>query len=136
MCQVHTGIYIRRTTRTMKKPTAPLATQKRLPRTYYTWYLSLRIRTSDSSQLEKRKGKERQKRKRKRKRKNKIQKTRQDKKRKQGKERKKTEKNTIQRTCELANKDGMGLIEVSSASMALGGERNKAKKSGRPYANL
>ena len=36
-------------------------TQKRLPRKYYTWYLSLRIRRSDSSQLKKRKQKKRPK---------------------------------------------------------------------------
>ena len=45
---VHTSHYSR-----LKKPTTPLATQKRLPRVYYTWYLSLRIRTSDSSPWEK-----------------------------------------------------------------------------------
>ena len=36
-----------------RKPATPLATQKRLPRICYARYLSLRIRTSDSSQLEK-----------------------------------------------------------------------------------
>ena len=52
---VHASHYSR-----LKKPTTRLATQKRLPRIYCTWYPSLRIRTSDSSQLEeenKRKGK-------------------------------------------------------------------------------
>ena len=38
----------------LEKPTIPLATQERLPRIYYTWYLSLRIRTTDASQLAKR----------------------------------------------------------------------------------
>ena len=37
----------------VEKTTTPLATQTRRPRTCYTWYLSLRIRTSNSSQLEK-----------------------------------------------------------------------------------
>ena len=51
---VHSSHYSR-----LKKTTTPLATKKRLPRTYCTWYLSLRIRTSDSSQLETRKEKNR-----------------------------------------------------------------------------
>ena len=45
---------IRLTTR-LEKPTIPLATEKRLTRIYCTWYLSLRIRTTDASQLENRK---------------------------------------------------------------------------------
>ena len=44
---LHTSHYSR-----LEKPTIRLATQKRLPRIYYTWYLSLRVRTSDASQLE------------------------------------------------------------------------------------
>ena len=46
---VHTSHYSR-----LGKPTIPLANQERLPRIYYTWYLSLRMRTTDASQLEKR----------------------------------------------------------------------------------
>ena len=46
---VHTSHYS-----DLEKPTIPLATQERLPRIYFTWYQSLRIRTTDSSQLEKR----------------------------------------------------------------------------------
>ena len=36
----------------LRTPTTSLATQKRLPRTHYTWYLARRIRTSDSVQVE------------------------------------------------------------------------------------
>ena len=73
MCQVHTDAYV-----PLEKPTIPLATQEKLPRIFYTWYLSLRIRTSDASRLEKRykeknrgerKGKERKGRKAKKERK-------------------------------------------------------------------
>ena len=39
----------------LEKPTIPLATQERRPRKYYTSYLSLRMRTSDASQLKNRK---------------------------------------------------------------------------------
>ena len=53
MCQAHTGAYV--SLLAPGKPTKPLATQERLPRIYYTLYLSLlRIRTTDASQLEKR----------------------------------------------------------------------------------
>ena len=45
---VHTSHYSR-----LKTPTTLLATQKGLPCIYYTWYLSLRIRTTDASQFEK-----------------------------------------------------------------------------------
>ena len=58
MCQVHPGTYVALLApeKTDYQGTR-LATQKRLPRSYYTWYFSLRIRTSDSSQLEKEKRK-------------------------------------------------------------------------------
>ena len=46
---VHTSHYSR-----LETPTIPLATQRGLPRIYYTWYLSLRIRKTDASQLAKR----------------------------------------------------------------------------------
>ena len=46
---MHTSHYPR-----LEKPTIPLATHERLQRRYYTYYLSLRIRTTDASQLEKR----------------------------------------------------------------------------------
>ena len=52
MCQVHTGAYV-----SLLKPGKTDYTachQARLPSIYYTWYLSLRIRTSDASQLEER----------------------------------------------------------------------------------
>ena len=87
---VHTSYYSR-----LEKPTIPLATQERLPRIYYMQYLSLRIRTTDASQLEKRnkeqirrerKGKKREeseKRKRKRKRKKKKRQEKQEKARRQ-----------------------------------------------------
>ena len=55
MCRVHTDTYV--ALLAPVKRTTPLATQKRRPRIYNTWYVSLRIRTSDSSQLEKRKEK-------------------------------------------------------------------------------
>ena len=46
---VHRSHYSR-----MEKPTKTLANQERLPRIYYTWYLSLRMRTTtDASQLDK-----------------------------------------------------------------------------------
>ena len=54
---VHTSHYSR-----LKIPTTPVATQKILPGIYYTWYLSLPIPTSDSSQLEKKEEKKRQER--------------------------------------------------------------------------
>ena len=78
MDQVHTGTYV-----SLLAPeilTEPLATQERLPRIHYTKYLSLRIRTSDSSQLEKSKKKKRKERKEK--------KEKKEKKRKKGKEKK------------------------------------------------
>ena len=50
---MHTSHYSR-----LEKPTIPLAIQGRLPRIYHTWYLSLRIRTTDASQLEKETNKE------------------------------------------------------------------------------
>ena len=54
MCQVSAWC-IRLITRAWKNRLyIPLATQERPPRIYYTKYLSLRIRTTDASQLEKR----------------------------------------------------------------------------------
>ena len=52
MRQVHTGAYV--SLLTLEKRTIPLAIQERLPRVYYAWYRSLRIRTTDASQLKKR----------------------------------------------------------------------------------
>ena len=92
---MHTSHYSR-----LEKPTVPLDNQEKLPRKYFTLYLSLRIRTTDASHLERisrerkeDKGKERKekeaekKRKKKgKRRKDKKSKKRQDKKRKQGKE--------------------------------------------------
>ena len=77
---MNTSHYLR-----LKKPTTPLATQKILPRICYTWCLSLRIRTSDSSQLEKR-NEEKNKAKKERKK----EKKRKDEKTRQGEEMKKT----------------------------------------------
>ena len=57
MCQVHTGAYTSYYSR-LGKPTIPPATQRRPSRIYYALNLSLRIRTTDASQLEKRKKKE------------------------------------------------------------------------------
>ena len=62
MCQVHTATFIvllapENTDYTACHP------EKRLPRIHYTWYLSLRMLTSDASQLQKRKEKNRQGRK-------------------------------------------------------------------------
>ena len=56
MCQVHTATFIvllapENTDYTACHP------EKRLPRIHYTWYLSLRMLTSDASQLQKRKEK-------------------------------------------------------------------------------
>ena len=101
----------------LKKNTTPLATQKILPHICYTWYLSLRIRASDSRQLKKRKENKRQKRKEKvktkAKKERKEEKKRQEKKTKQGKGRKK--KHRTSRPYERT-KDGVGLIyRVSSA---------------------
>ena len=56
---MHTSHYAR-----LEKPTIPLATQERVPRIYYTKYLSLRMRTTDASQLENR-NKEKKRRERK-----------------------------------------------------------------------
>ena len=59
MCQVHAGAYV-----SLLAPgkTDYTACHPRLPRIYYTWYLSLRIRTTNASKLAKRnkgeKGKE------------------------------------------------------------------------------
>ena len=63
MCQVHTGAYSTSHYSRMKKPTIPLATQERLPRKYFTWYLSLCIRTIDASQIKIRKKEQRRERK-------------------------------------------------------------------------
>ena len=80
----------------LKTPIASLATQKRLPRIHYTWYLSLRIRTSDSVQLEKRKEKKRIDRKERERNEKKAEKERKikEKKRKE-KKKKKRKKNVI-----------------------------------------
>ena len=78
MCEVHTGTYVALLTSEktdftachpeklhvyIKRGTFHYAfdNPERLPRMYYTWYLSLRIRRSDSSQLKKRKQKKRPK---------------------------------------------------------------------------
>ena len=102
MCQVYTWCTRSSHYSRLEKPTIPLATQERLPRIYYTQYLSLRIRTTDASQMEKRnkeqireKGKEKKEKKAKqkkngkekeRKEDKKSKKRQEDKKRKQGKE--------------------------------------------------
>ena len=62
MCQVHTATFVALLATANTDYTA-CHPKKRLPRIYYMWYLSLRIRTSDASQLEKRKKKKRQTRK-------------------------------------------------------------------------
>ena len=49
----------------LEKPTIPIATQERLPRTYYTQYVSPRIRTTGVSQLEEKINKEKKKHERK-----------------------------------------------------------------------
>ena len=117
MCQVHTGAYHYSR---LEKSTIPLAPQERLPRIYCTKYLSLRIRTTDASQLEKR-NKEKKRRKRKGNKRQESEKTekerkekkdkksnkRQDK-RKDGKEKKK--QCHTSRPWELTT-DGIGLIE-------------------------
>ena len=59
MCQVHTLVHTCHYSR-LEKLATPLATQEKLPRIYCTCYLSLCIRTSDSSHLEKRKEKSRE----------------------------------------------------------------------------
>ena len=99
MCQVHTGAYVSLPAPGKTDYIIPLATQERLPRTYCTYYLSLRIRTTPASQLEKkkqRKGKKMKKIKdnnakneKGNERKDKKCKKRQDKNRKQGKEKRK-----------------------------------------------
>ena len=101
MCQVHTGAYVSLLAPGNQLYIA-LATRERLPRIYHTQYLSLRIRTSDASQLEKRNIKEKTRKERKeeknqrkrkgKKRKEKARKTRKEKRRKGGKERKREEK--------------------------------------------
>ena len=67
MCQAAGPYWCRRlTTRAWKNrlPGIPLATQERLPRRLYsTWYLSLRICTSDARQLEKKKQRKNKKKK-------------------------------------------------------------------------
>ena len=105
MCQVHTGAYI--SLLPPGKPTTPLVTQGRLQRIYCTEYLSLRIRTTDPSQLEKR-NKEKKFKLRKLKKRGETQKsTRQEEEARKGKE--KNESHTS-RPLELA-KDGIGLME-------------------------
>ena len=51
MCQVYTGAYVPLLAPGKTDYTA--CHPRRLPRTYHTQYLSLRIRTTDASQLEK-----------------------------------------------------------------------------------
>ena len=52
MCQVHTGANVSLLAPVEKMTKTPLATQERLPRIYCIEYLSLRIRTTDASQME------------------------------------------------------------------------------------
>ena len=95
MCQVQSGAFV--SLLAPQKPTIPLATQKRLPRIYYTNYLPLlRIRMTDVSQLEKKedKGKKRQesekteKERKENQRQEKQEKTRQEEEAREGKEKK------------------------------------------------
>ena len=103
MCQVHAPVHTSPYSH-LEKPTFSIATQSRLPRIYYTYYLSLRIRTTGVSQLEKRnkekkrrqrKGKKREgkrnKNEKSKKREEKTRKARKDKTRKGSKARKKEE---------------------------------------------
>ena len=119
MCQIHTGAYVSLLAR-LEKPTIPLATQERLPRTYCTQYLSLPIRTTDASQLEKKerkgdKGKERNdkeaKNERGKEKRENIRKAGQDKERKQGKEKRKKKGHNTSRPKGTVTKHGIGLKE-------------------------
>ena len=99
MCQVHTGAYV--SLLAPAKPTIPLATQERLPRTWYILHVvSITTHSHDRRNSIGKKKKRREKKikerkekkarkKTKKERKEKKSKKRQDKKRKQGKEKRK-----------------------------------------------
>ena len=91
---MHTSHYSR-----LEKPNIPIATQVRLPRIYYTQYLSLRIRTTGISQLEKKKQRKEKKIKE---RKEKRRKTKQDEK---GKQREENDKKSEKRQDKKARKE-------------------------------